>query len=70
MKVVFVCSPYRGTKEEIRENVAAAKRLCRKAAKEGHVVICPHLLYPQFLADEGRGREIGTRTSDKKGPIK
>ena len=59
MKVVYVCSPYRGTKEEIRDHVALAQRLARKAALDGCAVICPHLLYPQFLADEGDEREIG-----------
>lgn len=59
MKVVYVCSPYRGTKEEVGEHVALARRISRKAALEGHAVICPHLFYPQFLADEGDERETG-----------
>ena len=58
MKVVFVCSPYRGA--EVRENIALAKRVCRKAALDGHLVICPHLFYPSFLNDAvGTEREIG-----------
>lgn len=56
MKVVYVCSPFRG---DIKANVALARRISRKAALEGHAVICPHLLYPQFLADEGEERETG-----------
>lgn len=51
MKVVYICSPYRGTDEERKKNIALAKRLCRKAALDGHVVICPHLYYPGFLDD-------------------
>ena len=60
MKVVYVCSPYRGTKEEIREHVALARRISRKAALEGCAVICPHLYYPLFLDDRvAEEREIG-----------
>jgi hypothetical protein len=60
LKVVFVCSPYRGTEEEVRENTALAKRVCRKAALDGHLVICPHLFYPSFLNDAVEAeREIG-----------
>ena len=60
MKVVYVCSPFRGTKEEIREHVALARRISRKAVLEGYAVICPHLFYPGFLRDEDGGeREMG-----------
>lgn len=53
MKKVYICSPYRATtKEELRENIAVARRLCRKAVDDGCVVFCPHLLYPQFLREE------------------
>ena len=51
MKVVYICSPFKGTAEEIRENIALAKRVSRKAALDGNAVICPHLLYPLFLRD-------------------
>ena len=50
MKTVYICSPYRGTTEEVARNVALAKRLCRKAALEGNLVLCPHLFYPRFFA--------------------
>jgi len=60
MKVVYICSPLRGTKEEVRENIALAKRLCKKAVMENHVVLCPHLLYPSFLREEvEKEREMG-----------
>ena len=60
MKTVYVCSPYRGTPEEIAGNVALAKRLSRKAALEGCLVLCPHLTYPRFLDDRDTAeREIG-----------
>lgn len=55
--VVYVCSPYRG---DIQKNTELARRICRKATLEKNVVICPHLLYPQFLSDEDtEEREIG-----------
>lgn len=61
--VVYVCSPYRG---DIQKNTELARRICRKAALEGNVVICPHLLYPQFLSDEdAEEREIGIRAGLK-----
>ena len=63
MKVIYVCSPYRG---DVTENVAAAKRLCRKAALQGDLVLCPHLFYPQFLQDEVEAeREIGLKSGLK-----
>ncbi len=60
MKTVFVCSPYRGTREEVTRNIALAQRLCRKAALEGCLVLCPHLMYPRFLNDDdAKERELG-----------
>lgn len=63
MKKVYICSPYRAdSKEELRENIAAARRMCREAVDEGNLVLCPHLLYPQFLRDEvEEEREKGIR---------
>lgn len=57
MKTVYICSPYRGN---VAENVELAKRVCRKAVMDGHSIICPHLLYPQFLSDDDETeREMG-----------
>mgnify|MGYP003297896537 FL=1 len=59
MKTVFVCSPYRGDTEK---NQRLARRVCRRAVEEGYAVICPHLLYPQFLSDDDENeREQGIR---------
>lgn len=54
-KVVYVCSPFRAAganpaMEQFR-NVELAKRVCKKAVREGYAVLCPHLVYPQFLVD-------------------
>lgn len=60
MEIVYVCSPYRGTKEEVKNNAALARRVSRKAVLEGKAVICPHLMYPAFLRDEDPAeRELG-----------
>jgi len=66
VKVVYICSPYRGMKEEVQLNRGIAKRLCRKAALESNLVICPHLFFPLFL-DDGveEEREIGLQSGLK-----
>ncbi len=56
MKLVFICSPYRG---DIEANVNKAKRYCRFAYTEGCVPYASHLLNPQFL-DENIPEERGT----------
>lgn len=66
MKVVYVCSPYRGTQEEVRDHVALAMRISRKAVMEGYAVICPHLLYPLFLRDDvDKERKMGMKAGLK-----
>lgn len=55
-KLVFICSPFRG--REKAENVAMARRACRHAIDTDCTPIAPHLLYPQFLNDEGE-RNLG-----------
>lgn len=63
MRVVYICSPYRG---EVAKNIELAKRISRKAALEGCLVLCPHLLFTQFLDDRNEGeREIGIRSGLK-----
>lgn len=63
MKVVYVCSPYRG---DVRENVALARRISRKAVMDGYAVICPHLFYPSFLNDGvEKERELGIQAGLK-----
>ena len=59
MKTVFVCSPYRGDTEK---NLRLARRVCRRVVEDGYAVICPHLLYPQFLSDDDENeREQGIK---------
>lgn len=57
MKLVFVCSPYRG---DVEINTLRAKRYCRFVYTEGAVPFAPHLHNPQFLNDFiPEEREIG-----------
>lgn len=56
MRRVFICSRYNG---DIEANVKRAQELCRKVALRYEAPFAPHLLYPQFLADEGRERKLG-----------
>ena len=61
---LFICSPYRAAGENaeviLSENIALAKRVCRKAVMEGYNVFCPHIFFTQFLDDDKPSeREIG-----------
>lgn len=48
MKMVFVCSPYRG---DVKHNIEVARRIARIVAVCDYVPVVPHLLFPQFLDD-------------------
>ena len=52
MKRVFICSPYKGTPDEVRRNVAAAEEVCRFAVSHGLAPFAPHLLYTRFLNEQ------------------
>lgn len=49
MKIIYVCSPYRG---DIKKNEEFARKACRSVVDEGHIPIAPHLLLPQFIDEE------------------
>ena len=46
MKLVFICSPYRG---DVEANTARTKRYCYFAHTQGVAPVAPHLHNPQFL---------------------
>ena len=48
MKLIYVCSPYRG---DVELNVARACRYCRFVYTQGAVPFAPHLHNTQFLDD-------------------
>ncbi len=48
MKLVYICSPYRGDTEH---NLIKARGFCRFACNEGVIPIAPHLHNTQFLDD-------------------
>ncbi len=59
--MVFICSAYRG---DVETNVVKAREYARFAARCGYSPVVPHLLFPQFLADDKpderiRGIELG-----------
>lgn len=43
MKVVYVCSPYRGTPEEVKRNFDYAVELTKEVLMAGYYPITPHL---------------------------
>jgi len=52
MKTVYICSPYRGSAEEIAENVENARIWCAMALRNGYTPVAPHLYIPPLLSDE------------------
>ena len=48
--LVYVCSPYAGA---IEANTARARAFCRFAVAKRAIPIAPHLLFPQFMSEEG-----------------
>lgn len=63
MKLVYVCSPYRGeTKKAVKRNVKRARYYCRLVCQQGGIPFAPHLLFTQFLRDDNsRHRRLGFR---------
>lgn len=49
MKLVYICSPYRGDKEK---NTERAKRYCRMADIYSTLPIAPHLYFTTYLNDD------------------
>ena len=61
MKLIYVCSPYRGdTKADVQRNVRRARAYCRLVCQRGGIPFAPHLLFTQFLNDcNPRQRRLG-----------
>ena len=58
--IVYICSPYRGTPEEIQRNIENVKKYCRFAADQGFAPLATHLAICSFLQDEiAQERELG-----------
>ena len=57
MKLVFICSPYRG---DVESNLARAHRYCLFATKSEVVPLAPHTIFTQWLDDNDKEeREAG-----------
>lgn len=54
MKLIYVCSPYRG---DFKKNVAYAQKACRTVVNCNQIPIAPHLYFPQFMY-ESTEREL------------
>lgn len=49
MKLIYICSPFRG---DTAANTEAAQRYCRDAYEKNCIPVAPHLYLPQFLDDD------------------
>ena len=56
MGITYICSPYRGTTEEVERHKTYAAHLTSEAIRAGEVPIAPHLYIPQAL-DDGNEEE-------------
>ena len=57
MKLIYICSPLRGDYER---NIEKAKEYCKEVIREGHIPICPHIYFTQFLDDTKQAeRDLG-----------
>jgi len=57
MKMIYVCSPYRG---DVAANVRRARTICREVLRADMIPIAPHLYFTQFLNDDVKEeREVG-----------
>lgn len=60
MNLYYICSRYRGTKEQIAAHIEYANELTRKVLLYGHCAITPHLYITNCLEDsDPKEREIG-----------
>ena len=59
MKLIYICSPFRG---DTAANTEAAQRYCRDAYEKNCIPVAPHLYLPQFLNDdEPKERDLALR---------
>ena len=58
--VIYVCNPYRGTMNEMLQNMANANNYCKLISLAGGIPIAPHIYFTMFLADnDPKQRELG-----------
>ena len=51
MKTIYICSPYKGTTNNVTKHRQLARVYCRMVWDKGFLPIAPHLYLPQFLDD-------------------
>lgn len=59
LKLVYVCSPYKGNK---KVNIATARQYCLEAIAAGYIPIAPHVMFYGTLDDDDPGqRAVGMK---------
>lgn len=63
MKMVYICAPLRG---EIQKNIEFARQKAQEVFQQGHIPICPHLMFPPFAdaanpTEDQAARDMGLR---------
>lgn len=66
MKRIYICSPYKGTTNNVTKHKQLARVYCRIVWDKGFFPIAPHLYLPQFLDDgskteRGAGLKLGLK---------
>ena len=65
MKLVYICSPYRGKNTglaEIFQNKQGSIYYCKLATEQGVIPYAPHLLFPLWLHEfVSEDRELGMK---------
>ena len=55
MKLIYVCSPYRGNPPYSRgksdRNIKKAENFCKDVINDGHTPVAPHCFYQSFFSD-------------------
>ena len=60
MSIYYICSRYRGSKEQVAEYIKYAKSLTRETLIYGHCAIAPHLYITACLDDSDlEERQLG-----------
>lgn len=60
--IYYICSPYRGTQEQVQKHLEYAKELTREVLMRGYATITPHLSIAECLNDcDEKERRIGLK---------
>ena len=51
-KKIYVCAPFSGTPEQMKQNTIKTCSICRNLYEQGVEPVAPQLYYPRFLREE------------------